>query len=80
MPVLATRPLVSSVYVADNTGRLVLLDEQSDGEWHNRMSDITRRGKVRCTLQVARRRARRWARSAAVAITTRASGRGTSGR
>ena len=51
MPLLATRPLVSSVFVADGTGRMLMLDTKSEGEWRNRVGDIARRGKVRCTLR-----------------------------
>ncbi len=51
MPLLATRPLVSSVFIADGTGRMLMLDTRSEGEWRNRVGDIARRGKVRCTLR-----------------------------
>ena len=51
MPLLATRPLVSSVFIADGTGRMLMLDTKSEGEWRNRVGDIARRGKLRCTLR-----------------------------
>ena len=51
MPVLGNRPLVTSAYVADNTGRMVLLEGAPNGEWVNRVGDIPRRGKSRGMLR-----------------------------
>src|SRR6185295_3797906 len=51
MPVLVTRPLITSVYVADSTGRMVMLEKAPEGEWINRLIDIPRRGKSRRVLR-----------------------------
>ena len=51
MPVLGSRPLMRAAYVADNTGRMLLLERMPNGEWVNRVSDIARRGKSRGMLR-----------------------------
>ena len=39
MPVLESRPLLSSAYVTDGEGRQVLLERGADGAWANRLAD-----------------------------------------
>jgi PAS domain S-box-containing protein len=51
MPVLRNRPLVSSVYVADNAGKLLLLEQDSGGGWQNRLVDIAKWGPGQRTLK-----------------------------
>lgn len=50
MPVLANRPLLTSVYVSDDKGRQVLLERLPGGTWTNRLSDVEKWGTKRRQL------------------------------
>src|SRR5882672_3448883 len=50
MPIIGNRPLVTSVYVADEGGRMVLLERMADGGWNNRLSDPGKWGNKRRQL------------------------------
>jgi hypothetical protein len=48
---IENRPLVTSVYVSDNTGKLLLLEQESGGGWQNRLVDIAKWGPGQRTLK-----------------------------
>ena len=50
LPVLASRPLVSSAYLSDGKGRQLQLVQRPDGTWVNRLTDVEKWGAKRREL------------------------------
>ncbi len=50
LPVLASRPLVSSAYLSDGRGRQLQLVQRPDGTWVNRLTDVEKWGPKRREL------------------------------
>jgi len=44
MPVLESRPLLNAAYLADGRGRQILLEQENNGVWLNRLVDIEKWG------------------------------------
>jgi PAS domain S-box-containing protein len=51
LPVLANRPLLSSIYVSDDAGKQILLERAPSGEWRNLLTDREQWGKRQHVLR-----------------------------